>query len=290
MRTRIISGVLGAPFLIAAILWPGTAWPFYGWPFAFLVLAMILVGLHELYQGCRAAGYHPRDGFGYLAGFLFWLSATPPLADRDTIFRLSLTLLVMASVAAEAIRTDRAPLKSLGPTWLGAMYVGWLFPFALRVRLSDPTAVQHLGWLLPAQWMAEIGQGAWLLLFTVLVTVAVDTGAYFVGKSLGKHKLAPVLSPGKTVEGSVGGFVAALLVAGITASLVGLPVAFALAAAGLIGIVAQLGDLGKSAIKREIGIKDFGSFIPGHGGVLDRFDSLMFTAPTVYWLLVLWAP
>lgn len=288
MRTRIISGLLGAPFLIAAILWPGTAWPFSGWPFAALLLAMILVGLRELYQGCRAAGYFPRDGFGYLAGVLFWLSATPLLAEQDTIFRLSLTLLVMVSVAAETVRPDRSPLRSLGPTWLGAMYVGWLFPFALRLRLSDSTAAQQLSWLLSERWMAVIGQGAWLLLFTVLVTVAVDTGAYFVGKSLGKHKLAPVLSPGKTVEGAVGGFLAALLVGGITAGLFGLSMAFALVAAGLIGIVAQLGDLGKSAIKREIGIKDFGNFIPGHGGVLDRFDSLMFTAPTVYWLLVLW--
>lgn len=288
MRTRLIAGFAGAPFYIAAILWPGTAMPFYGWPFAFLVLAMILVGLHEFYAGCKQAGYRPREIVGYLAGLLLWWAATPWRSPQDPVFALAMTLLVMASMASEAIRKDHAPLKSLAPTWLGIAYVGWLFPFAVRLRLSTPQAAQHLNWTLPRDWMADFGQGGWLLLFTVLVTAAVDSGAYFAGKSLGKHKLAPIVSPGKTWEGSIGGFLAGLAIAWITARLIDLPVGFALVAAALIGVLAQLGDLAKSAVKREIGIKDFGTLIPGHGGVLDRFDSLMFTAPTVFWLLIYW--
>lgn len=288
MRTRLIAGLAGAPIYIGAILWPGSATPFYGWPFAMLVLAVIFVGLREFYTGCRQAGYRPRDLVGYGAGTLLWLAATPWSSHLDSAWGLAFTLLVMGSVAGEALRSDHAPLKSLGPTWFGIAYVGWLFPFAVRLRLSTPVAAERLNWELPQLWMEGIGQGAWLLLFCVLVTVAVDTGAYFAGKTLGKHKLAPEVSPGKTWEGSVGGFVTALVVAAITAHLLRLPQAFALTAAVLIGVLAQLGDLAKSAVKREIGIKDFGALIPGHGGVLDRFDSLMFTAPTVYWLLTYW--
>lgn len=288
MRTRLIAGFAGAPLYVGAILWPGTPVPFYGWPFAALVLALVLVGLHEFYAGCREAGYAPRNWVGYLAGTLLWGASTPWLAVQDPLFGLLLTAIVMASVAGEALGSQHTPLKSLGPTWLGIAYIGWLFPFAVRLRLATPVAAENLNWNLSSPWMAEIGQGAWLMLFTVLVTVAVDTGAYFAGKTLGKHKLAPIVSPGKTWEGSIGGFFAALGVAAITAHLMQIPPAFALTAAALIGVLAQLGDLAKSAVKREIGIKDFGALIPGHGGVLDRFDSLMFAAPTVYWLLIYW--
>jgi phosphatidate cytidylyltransferase len=289
MRTRIISAVVGAPLLIAIVLWPGGAVPFPGWPFALFVAALVLIGLREFYDGCRSAGLAPRDHFGYAAGCLFFYLATPLVPEQDgRPLRLGLTVLVMLSLVVEALREDRAPLKNLAPTWLGAFYVGWLFPFALLLRLASPEAALRIGWTLPPGWMAGPGAGAWLVLFTLLVTSAVDTGAYFAGKALGKHKLAPTLSPGKTWEGSIGGFVAALVVGGLLAMALRLPLAFALAAAGLIGLLAQLGDLIESALKREIGIKDFGTLIPGHGGVLDRFDSLLFTAPVVYWLLTLW--
>src|SRR5207248_1947194 len=115
------------------------------------------------------------------------------------------------------------------------------FPFALRLRLWDAAAGAGLQWGPPGGWMSGAGPGAWLLLFTWLVTVSVDTGAYFAGKSLGKHKLAPVLSPGKTWEGAIGGFLAALLIGAALGAWLRLPMSFALAAAGVIGVVAQLG-------------------------------------------------
>ena len=283
MVTRIVSAIIGGPVLLALILWSGGDDPFHGWPFALLVLVLALQALRELYEGCRTAGYAPRDFTGYLVAVLLWLAATPLLAHR--FLHLGLTLLLMGSLAWEALRPDRKPLKALPVTWLGALYVGWLFPFAARLRLETPPA--SFGWEAPT-WGAFAGPGAWLVLFTLLVTSAVDTGAYLVGKSLGRHKLAPEVSPGKTWEGSVGGFVAGVLVAAGLGFLLNLPLAFAVTAGVLIGLVSQLGDLSKSAIKREIGIKDFGTLIPGHGGVLDRFDSLLFTAPTVYWLITFW--
>jgi phosphatidate cytidylyltransferase len=289
MRTRIISAVVGAPLLLAVVLWPSGGWPFPGWPFALLTLALILVGLHEFYAGCRQAGRHPLDGFGYAAGLLFWLLATPMVRDPEAhTLRFALTALVLLSLVTEALRPHSAPLQNLAPTWLGVVYIAWLFPFALRLRLGEELVASQIEWYLPAEWMRSIDRGAWLMLFTMLVTSSVDTGAYFVGKSFGKHKLAPAVSPGKTWEGAVGGFLTALVVAGLTAGWLRLPMSFALSAGAIIGVVSQLGDLSKSAVKREIGIKDFGKLIPGHGGVLDRFDSLLFTAPSVYWLLFLW--
>ena len=293
LRTRVVAAAVGAPLLLASVLWPGGDWPFRGWPFALVVLALLLIGLREFDDGCRQDGLTPRDPFGMLASLLFFLSAIPALnskgAGDPSRLAFAVTVLVILSLSVEALRKSHAPLKSLAPPYLGAVYVGWLFPFALRLRL-DPEIPSRLGWSIPADWnwMHGVGEGALLVVFTIVVTSSVDTGAYFAGRALGRHKLAPEVSPSKTWEGSVGGFIAALIVGGLLGLWLRLPLPFALAAAGLIGVLAQLGDLGKSAVKREIGIKDFGALIPGHGGVLDRFDSLLFTAPAVYWLMQFW--
>jgi phosphatidate cytidylyltransferase len=125
------------------------------------------------------------------------------------------------------------------------------------------------------------------VLLAVLTVWITDTGAYFVGKPLGRHKLAPHISPGKTWEGAAGGQLAGLI------AVIGLTEAFGLdvdivhvVALGLIvPTVAQIGDLAESALKRGLGVKDSSGLVPGHGGVLDRLDSLLFAAPTVYWYL-----
>lgn len=291
MRTRILSAVAAAPILLGALFWNGGSTPFPGWPFALLVAYLMGAGLFEFYRGCRTAGYHPQEHFGYAAGLFLLALATPKVHDPDgVVLKFGLTVLVMVTLVSEILRPDRAPLRNLSTLWLGIVYVGWLFPYVLRLRLASVTARQHLEWGLPESWMALIGEGAWLVLFTLVVTSSVDTGAYLVGKNLGKHKLAPSLSPGKTWEGSIGGFLAALVAGSLLSWWLRLPFAFALTASALIGVLAQLGDLSKSAIKREIGVKDFGTLLPGHGGVLDRFDSLLFTAPVVYWLMILWGP
>lgn len=126
----------------------------------------------------------------------------------------------------------------------------------------------------------------WAWLYMVLgTTFAADTGAYFTGRYLGKHKLAPRISPGKTIEGLLGGLAMSVLAAFIVKYLIynDFTVIDCLVAGGLSGLVGPLGDLGESMIKRSVGVKDSGNLIPGHGGLLDRVDALLFTCPLIYW-------
>jgi phosphatidate cytidylyltransferase len=126
------------------------------------------------------------------------------------------------------------------------------------------------------------------VLLVVFATWACDTGAFFTGRAVGRHKLAPEISPGKTVEGAIGGWLCALAMALLVGGFLRLDLRIAASLGAMIGVLSQVGDLCESAIKRDLGIKDFSGLLPGHGGILDRFDSLLMTAPLVYYVLALW--
>jgi phosphatidate cytidylyltransferase len=131
----------------------------------------------------------------------------------------------------------------------------------------------------------DVPYGAGWLALVVAACWAADTAAYAVGKTLGRHKLCPSISPGKTVEGAVGGLIGAMLLTFLLGQWLGLPTGHALALGALLGVAGQLGDLAESKLKRWAGVKDSGSILPGHGGVLDRFDSLLVNAPLAYYYL-----
>jgi phosphatidate cytidylyltransferase len=159
------------------------------------------------------------------------------------------------------------------------MYVGFLLSHALMLReitVSGP----------PDDVVVNCGI-EWLL-FTLLTTFAVDTGAYLVGRAVGRRPMAPSISPNKTWEGSIGGFFSAVLAALALGLVFDLDIAtWQLAVIGaVVGVVAQCGDLLESKLKRIADVKDSGSIIPGHGGLLDRLDSLLFSLPAVYYLIV----
>ncbi len=288
MRTRVVSILIVLPFGLLFICWPDSNGLFPGWLLSLLVLGIMAQALREFFDGCRTARLAPLDAAGYAGAVLFWLCSLPSLRTRPDLLSGGLALLFAASFVWETLRPERAPLRNLAPTWFGALYLGTLFPSVVRLRCEAGEFATQFGWVAPAPWMGTIGLGACLVLFTLLITSATDTGAYVAGKRFGRRKLAPALSPGKTWEGSIGGFVAALLVGGLAGWWFGLPTPYVLVASLLGGVVSQLGDLCKSAVKREIGIKDFGTLLPGHGGLLDRFDSLMFTATLTYWLARAW--
>ncbi|MGD9101320.1 MAG: phosphatidate cytidylyltransferase [Anaerolineae bacterium] len=156
-----------------------------------------------------------------------------------------------------------APTADWALTVTGGLYVGWMGGHVIALR-EGPDGFQ------------------WLLL-PLLITWAADSGAYFVGSTWGRRKLAPYLSPGKTWEGTVGGWLTGIVAGGLVAGLLGLGVVHGLVLGVFIGVASPLGDLGISMIKRQVGVKDTSDLIPGHGGMLDRIDSILFTIVIGYY-------
>jgi phosphatidate cytidylyltransferase len=195
---------------------------------------------------------------------------------------LLLLLFFLCSVAAVGFRTpEERPLLAVSLTLVGALYWGGGFSFAIFLRhLPEMT-----GWSDPA----HPNLGPALLAFPLAVTWTSDTAAYLIGSKFGRRKLMPSVSPGKTVEGGLAGLGSAVLVGafmgGIFLGIHPDPWVSALLGGGmgmLMGITVQLGDLVESLYKREAGVKDSGNLLPGHGGILDRFDALIFTLPLTY--------
>jgi phosphatidate cytidylyltransferase len=152
---------------------------------------------------------------------------------------------------------------------------------------SSLTGIFYLGWLL-SYWVLIMGfYGRDWVLLALFSTFAVDTTAYFIGRALGRHKMAPTISPGKTWEGALGGLVGAIVAVIALALLLDIDISYSeMVILGLlIAVFAQLGDLAESKLKRSMGVKEAGNLIPGHGGILDRLDSIVFTGVVVYYCL-----
>ncbi len=164
------------------------------------------------------------------------------------------------------------------------------FAYSLMAFIYVPWT---LGFFLLLRYLPNAEQGIWTLTLPLIASFATDTGAYIVGRRYGRHKLAPTISPGKTVEGSVGGilfsFVALLAYAGIVSEAFPFGWVELLVVSLVLSLAAQLGDLTESMLKRYCGVKDSGSFLPGHGGLLDRMDSLLFSVPITFYLQVIFS-
>lgn len=256
LKARIISAIIGAPIVIL-LLYLGRI------PFGFLVVLLSLVGLIEFYTPWPEKNTFPTSWIGIIGGLSFPILA---LIGYAGFFGQVLVLLILTSFLWQIFNTKRSRVGiDVGLTLLGAIYVG-LFPSYL-ILLRD---ISH-GWI--------------LVLLTILAVWICDVFAYAVGSLIGKKKLAPEISPNKTVAGFVAGLFAS---AGLLVGVYFVPwfsLIERLFLGLLIGVFSQAGDLAASMLKRELGIKDFGRIIPGHGGVLDRFDGLFFVAPFVFYFL-----
>jgi len=260
---RLAVTIVGVPCLYFITLRGGAF-------FLCLVSLVILLGLREFYGMMRAKGYQPFAALGYFCA----LAAAGYAWRQGVAVPLILTGSLLAIMVRELFRRDMShSLVHIAVTVFGIMYVGFLGSHLVMMRQ------------LPAAEGGADAVGAHMVFFAALVTWATDTGAYLAGVSLGRHKLMPRISPNKTVEGAVGGLIAAALVGWICArgfAVFLTPLAGALLGL-LAGVMAQLGDLVESMIKRDAGTKDTAELIPGHGGILDRFDSLLFTVPVLYY-------
>ena len=257
LAQRLLTAAVGLPLLIGA-LWLGAPW------LTALVLAAALLAAWEFGRIATATGGPVNAPLLYAGAALFVLDA----AAGGQRFPMLLAALLLLSMAGSAVRY-REGAPALGWLWTvgGALYAGWLVSHFLLLR--------------------EVPMGREWVLFALVIAVTNDTGAYVVGRLFGKHRLAPAVSPGKTVEGAVGGVVATAAIAPLAAALLMLPGAAALALLAALGAVlavaGQMGDLAESMLKRAAGIKDTSALLPGHGGILDRMDSLVFIAPLVYY-------
>lgn len=259
LSQRIISAVLGIIYIVCMLF-------FGGWFFKISVLLMALILIHEFYQAFKAKGYRPFIWLGFIfliILFYFYLTSY----KYSIVVLMSVFVIVALSLPIFA--------KKIGPmdvliTVFGAIYPGMMIFFFIPLAF-------------------EAGAyGMNLLILTFLITWATDTFAYFVGKSLGKNQLCPDISPNKTVEGGIGGLLGSIIIGivfGIVANklLTWETPLYHFGLMGLLGgVLSQIGDLSASYIKRFCKIKDFGKILPGHGGLLDRFDSLLFVLPAIY--------
>jgi len=243
-------------------------------------LLFIGLALREFYLMMGSKGLSPHWKSGFLAALLFPIGIYARLrTHRTEEWHLAglLTVLLVAMLLAELRRgASKQTLVNASSTLLGVLYIGWLGAHVVALR--------ELPWSLGLPY-AE-GMGFALLPFFLAWTC--DTAAYLVGRAWGRHQLAPGVSPQKSVEGALGGLLAAIAAGALARAWFApfLSWGAALALGALVGVFAQLGDLVESLLKRDAETKESSSLIPGHGGVLDRFDSILFAAPLVYYFLV----
>jgi phosphatidate cytidylyltransferase len=256
LPARLASGILLAALSIAAT-WAG------GWYFAGLLFLVLIVALWEFLRMGVRGGYPVLVGPGLLAGASILILALSHSAENAGLVLIVLAVWMMAL-------SLRSPIKNravgLAVTVTGVMYVTGLGLHLL--------------------WLRELDRGLPLLVVVLLGTWAADTFAFFVGVRFGRTPLAPEISPGKSVEGLVGGVVGSVVVVAVVSHFFASDLEFlgSLVTGLVIGAVSPIGDLLESMLKRNFDLKDTSRVIPGHGGVLDRIDSLLVTAPVSYYL------
>lgn len=273
MKTRLLTAAVALPILIASIILPDYV-PETVWIFVVIAVLAIAAGLFEFYTLTKKLELKADASVGYLGAaalivaFIFDAPAKAP--DLLILTLAGFTIFLLATQAFRFQKDFSKMLAGVGVTLLGVMYVALLggFLIATRVGFED----------LP-------GLSTKLLIFFFAVMFGSDSGAYFAGRAFGKHKLAPAISPGKTVEGLVGGLIAAVAIAALCTWLFfpELPYQFAIPLAVVMAAIGVVGDLAESAMKRGSKAKDAANILPGHGGLLDRMDSLLFNAPILYY-------
>lgn len=272
LARRIIFAVIAAPASIAVVY-------FGDWALAIVLSLLAALGAGELMRMARDTGAFPFESAGVTIAALIPIALH---AQRLGVYTLSLTAVVAASLVLFAssiwLRGPLGkPLTSVAVTAFGVLYASLIaYVYPLRYH----------------QYAIGASAGTALVFLPILLTWATDVGAYGFGRAFGKTKLMPAVSPGKTVAGAVGGLALTVVICLLYVRFIlmpyaqlGLTIQGAVLFAIVISVAAQTGDLAESLLKREAGVKDSSRIIPGHGGILDRFDSLLFVLPIAYLVL-----
>ena len=278
-----MSRVVALPILLYTVWSPS---PYF---FVALTTIAIVLALEEFYSLAAKAGAKPQAILGYcsalvvIASFVF---EEPALAVAAVV-GLSIASLAAATFHPEDLKKA---LVSVSATVFGVIYVALLAGCLVGVRMMpDSASANYVGADTPLYFVSHLASKLLTMFFAIVMMT--DTGAYYTGRTIGRHKLAPRVSPGKTIEGAIGGFVTAV-VAGFLSKLVffpEIPASHALILGATIGAIGQIGDLAESLLKRGSNVKDSGNLLPGHGGMLDRVDSILFCAPLLYYYSRLFA-
>ena len=255
-KTRLISGIVLVIIALATII-SGS------WILFFTLLAVSLIGMRELYKVMKVSDEHVTvlELVGYLGAVLYYIAMKADFGNYGTMaIIISMILILFVYVFGY----PKYHAEQVMAAFFGVVYVAVMLSFIYLTR--------------------SLPDGKFLVWLILLCSWGCDTCAYCVGMRIGKHKMAPVLSPKKSIEGAVGGVAGAALLGVIYAAATqGKMAEYALICA-VGALISMVGDLAASAIKRNQNIKDYGKLIPGHGGILDRFDSVIITAPVIYYL------
>lgn len=256
--TRMLTGFIMGTIVMLCIM--------YG-DISLLLMLVVLLGFgsREYVKILNHKGFYPSLKVIYLTEIIL---ATVVYFKRFDLVAITLTICAMCSFMWVLFRGKQPYIANVATTLLGMVYCGW-FPLHL-IFLRDLSCPKY-----------DSGLGFVVLMFTAILLT--DVGCYYVGTKLGKHKLAPVISPNKTIEGSIGGMFFAILGAVVIGLFIDLPWYMATIAGVICTVFAQIGDLCESMLKRDAGVKDSGSSLPGHGGFLDRTDSFILTIPIMYY-------
>lgn len=276
MKTRIISG-LAALLILFAVLFVNKI------VLGIAVFLLSLIGIYEFYNAVKNGGFKPLKAVGYLSCIPLLLFALNGESNiKNTVgFSGYISYLVLAFFIVIVLLFSfiiflhgKYNITDIALTAFGMYYVPFLFSFITATRYIEGGFYY-----------------IWLIFIGAFVT---DTSAYFTGRAFGKRKLLPAISPNKTVEGSIGGVAGCVVVTVLYGIFINsshyvsyIPIYHFIILGIMTGVISQIGDWAASAIKRFVKIKDYGNIMPGHGGVLDRFDSILFVAPVVYFYITM---
>lgn len=256
MLTRIIAALALIPLCLFVV--------YGGIPLYLAQVVIIGIAIHEFYNAFKAKDIHPIFSVGYIFAIYIGLKNILSLPIEYTYVVLFI-LFIVCIVAMLRLKNN---IIDVSVTLVGLVYVGMFLDFiVLTINNFDLGNIY-----------------VWLIF---IIAFATDTFAYFSGYLFGKHKLIPKVSPKKTVEGAVGGILGSIICCVVYGYIFKLSVMHMVLIGGVGSVIAQMGDLFASSVKRYVGIKDYGKLIPGHGGILDRFDSVILVSPFVYYAIYL---